>query len=391
VGGWIRTDGALPALAGAAVSYWLCVFPDACQEIRAWHVRASKIPDPTLRRLALEAYRDKRENLEGAAAFAAFVQPPNRRVVVRALMAYQAIFDYLDNLSEQPSDDPITNAGQLNSALLAAITPDEPYIDYYSHRPSSNDGGYLLALIETCRAALRTLPSFAAIATPIRRATERVVVYQSLNHGDGDGRHDFFDNWAQREAHAYPKLRWWETGAAAASTLGVLALIAAAANPSLVPDAAGAIERAYFPWTGALTSLLDSLADREEDAITGMRGLIDYYASPEEAARRMQIIAIEAMGRAMALPEGHSHALILAAMTSFYLCDLSTSSSPYARLAVPLVLEAMGRLAGPTMFILGARRSAGRVTSRLTGYLSLRQTAQRAARHQILESIGHKS
>jgi tetraprenyl-beta-curcumene synthase len=377
----------LPVLAGAARSYWLSVFPDACREARAWRMRASMIPDPGLRRLALETHGGKRSNLEGAAAFAAFVQPAGRHATVRALIAYQAIFDYLDTLAEQPSDDPIANGRRLNQALLAAIAPEEPHVDYYAHRRRGDDGGYLAALIEACRAALQALPSFAAIAEPVRRATERVVVYQSLNHGDGHGRRDAFDRWARSAGKAHVRLRWWETGAAAGSTLDLFALIAAASDPVLAPGVAETLGTAYFPWVGALHSLLDSLADREEDAAMGRRGLIDYYSSPDEAARRIATIASEAMNRVGELPEGHNHALIVAAMTSFYLCDLSTSSSPYTRLAVPLVLEAMGCLAGPTMLILSARRAAGRMSSRLTGYLSLQGTAHRATRHHMLESI----
>jgi tetraprenyl-beta-curcumene synthase len=382
----------LPALAGATRSYWLSVFPDACREARAWRMRASMIPDPGLRRLALETHVRKRGNLEGAAAFAAFVQPASRYATVRALIAYQAIFDYLDTLAEQPSDDPTANGRRLYRALLAAIAPDEPQVDYYAHRRrGDDDGGYLAALIEACREALRALPSFAAIAEPVRRATERVAVYQSLNHGDGHGRHDAFDRWARSAGKAHVGLRWWETGAAAGSTLDLFALIAAAGEPALEPGVAETLGTAYFPWVGALHSLLDSLADREEDAAMGRRGLIDYYSSPDEAARRIATIASEAMSRVGELPKGHNHALIVAAMTSFYLCDLSTSSSPYARLAVPLVLEAMGRLAGPTMFILSARRAGGRVSDRLAGYFSLQAATHRTTRHHILESIGHRS
>jgi tetraprenyl-beta-curcumene synthase len=373
VGGWIGTDHTAFAFTCAAGNYWLSVFPDACREVHAWRVRADEIPDPELRRLALEAHCNKRGNLEGAAAFAAFVQPPNRQATIRALVAYQALFDYLDTLAEQPNANPITNGRQLNRALLAAIAPGEPHVDYYAHQQRRDDGGYLGALIATCRTALTVLPSFATIGGAAWLTTERLVAYQSLNHGDGNGRHDSFDRWAQREAHAHSELRWWETGAAAASTLGVFALIAAAANPVLKSDVADAIEQAYFPWTGALTSLLDSLVDQEEDAATGMRGLIDYYVSPEETAGRMQMIAIEAMRRARALPEGHSHALILAAMTSFYLCELSMSSSPHARLTAPAVLDAMGPLARPTMLILSARRTADRVTDRINGYLCPRR------------------
>jgi tetraprenyl-beta-curcumene synthase len=372
VGEWIGTDGALPALAGAARSYWLGVFPDVCREVRVWRARAREIPDPALRRIALQAHSEKRGNLEGAAAFAAFAQPAGRHAAVRAVVAYQTMFDYLDNLSEEPSEDPIANGRRLNGALLAAVAPDEPHNDYYPHRRRSEDGGYLHALIAACRTALTALPSFATIAELALGATERVVTYQSLNHGDGNGRHDSFERWARDSSKTHTRLRWWETGAAAGSTLDLFALIAAAADPALDPGVARTVGTAYFPWVGALHSLLDSLADRVEDLATGRRGLIDYYRSPDEAADRIATIATEAMSQVSELPGGHSHTLIVAAMTSFYLCDLSMSSSPHARLATPAVLEAMGRLARPTMLILSTRRAAGRMTNHLGAYLSAR-------------------
>jgi tetraprenyl-beta-curcumene synthase len=391
---WIRTDGALPALAGAARSYWLGVFPDACREVRVWRARAHQIPDPTLRRLALQAHGEKRGNLEGAAAFAAFAQPAGRHAAVRAVVAYQTLFDYLDNLSEEPSENPIADGRRLNRALPAAIAPGEPHRDYYPHLRRGEDGGYLHALIATCRTALTALPSFATIAELIWEASERVATYQSLNHGDGNGRHDSFEHWARNSSRAHPRLRWWETGAAAGSTLDLFALIAAAADPALDRSVAGMLAGAYFPWVGALHSLLDSLADRAEDIATGRRGLIDYYRSPDEAADRIAAIATEAMGQVGELPGGHSHTLIVAAMTSFYLCDLSMSSSPHARLATPAVLETMGRLARPTMLILGARRATGRASDRIAACMSRSRAASRAVRldrRRPFESVRQES
>jgi tetraprenyl-beta-curcumene synthase len=393
VGEWIGTDGALPALAAAARSYWLGVFPDACREVRIWRALAAEIPDPALRRIALRAHTDKRGNLEGAAAFAAFARPAGRHAAVRAAVAYQTMFDYLDDLAEQPSENPIADGRRLGGALLAAVTPGAPHDDedYYPPRRRGEDGGYLQALIGACNAALTALPSFATIAELTLGATARVVTYQSLNHGDGNGRHDSFERWARASGRDHTRLRWWETGAAAGSTLDVLALIAAAADPALDAGVARRLGSAYFPWVGALHSLLDSLADRTEDLATGRRGLIDYYSSPDEAADRIAKIATEAMSQVGELPGGHSHTLIVAAMTSFYLCDLSLSSSPHARLATPAVLEAMGRLARPTMLILGARRAAARASERLLTHLSRRRRrpshhACRPERARVLES-----
>jgi tetraprenyl-beta-curcumene synthase len=318
---------------------------------------ASHIPDSVLRSLALEALDHKRGNLDGAAVFATLVPRASRSLVVQALVSCQTICDYLDLLSEQPTLDPIANGQRLHRALIVATTPGESHCDYYLHHDRSNDGGYLRALVESVREALIALPLLSLIAEPMRRAVERIAAYQSFNHGDVEGSYEPFERWASAETRSATGLRWWETGAGAGSTLTLFVLIAAAADPSLTARDARMIEDAYFPWIGALHSLLDSLVDHDEDLADGERGLIDCYPSPVDAAVRMRAIADEAMRRAVALPRGRHHALIVAAMTSFYICEVHRSTSPLAQLIAPSVLEAIGRLATPAMAILSMQRT----------------------------------
>jgi tetraprenyl-beta-curcumene synthase len=322
-----------------------------------------RIPDPVLRGLALEALDRKRGNLEGAAAFAALVSRRSRPFVVKALVACQAICDYLDLLSEQPTRDPVANGYRLHEALIVATARGEPHREYYTHHPHDDDGGYLVALVDAARAALSALPSVSSVSEPIGRAAERIAVYQSFNHGDARGSYEPFERWATQATPPQTGLRPWETAAGAGSTLAVLALIASAADPLLQQSAAQEIEDAYFPWIGSLHSLLDSLVDHDEDIAVDGRALVGYYSSPTDAATRMRTIAAEARRRATALPSGRRHALIVAAMTSFYICELHSSASPHAQLVAPSVLEAIGGLAGPTMAILGARRSLRRISA----------------------------
>jgi tetraprenyl-beta-curcumene synthase len=319
-------------------------------------VLAGRIPDPVLRRLALQALDQKRGNLEGAAAFAALVPKANRAFVVRAVVGCQAICDYLDLLAEQPNRDPVANGYWLHEALQVATTPGSSHADYYMRSERGEDGGYLRGLVEAAREPLTKLPRLALIAPPMRRATERVVAYQALNHGDTFGSYELFERWASAETLSATGLHWWETGAGAGSTLTLYVLIATAADPHLREPDVDAIEGAYFPWIGALHSLLDSLVDRDEDQAAGERGLIDCYPSPADAATRMGTIAREALVRAVALPDGRRHALILAAMASFYICELNRSASPHAQLVAPSVLDVFGRLAAPAMAVLGTRR-----------------------------------
>ncbi len=355
---WFAAD-----LACTARRYWLAIFPRVAREVCRRRRLAKRIPDPALRSLALEALERKRGNLEGAAAFAALVPRATRPHVVRALVACQTICDYLDLLSEQPNSDPVANGHQLHEALIVATTPGGSHRDYYMHHDQRDDGGYLRTLVESVHEGLAALPLLSLIAEPVRRAVERIVAYQSFNHGDGTGSYEPFERWASAETHPATGLRWWETGAGAGSTLTLFVLIASAADPRLRPADLRAIEKAYFPWIGALHSLLDSLVDYDEDMATGERGLIDCYASPLDAAARMRTIAREALRRAVALPRGRRHALIVAAMTSFYICEIHRSTSPHAQLVAPSVLDAIGGLAAPTMAILGARRSLRRVST----------------------------
>ena len=223
------------SFAGAARRYWLGVFPRVCVERRRRRARALEIPDQLLRATALDAQR-KWGNVEGAAAFAAFVPLRHRAAAARAMTCYQAAYNYLDMLGEQPSADPAANGRRLHSALLVALDPDPggtPHLDYYEHHPQRDDGGYLTEMLDTCRAALATLPSYSVLAPAARRAAERIVAFQSCNTGELQGDLQALERWARAETPPESDLRWWETAAAAGSSLCVYALIALAAEPDL--------------------------------------------------------------------------------------------------------------------------------------------------------------
>ena len=203
--------------ADAARRYWVNVFPTVRRERTRWRQRAAEIPDPLLRTLALQAEGDA-GNVEGAAAFAAFVPRAHRTAVMRALVAYQSAYDYLDRLAEQPSADPVAGARGLHRALLDALeltgtegaraprggwglnprttTPTIPSARTAATSPRS---------CGTCRSALATLPSYAAVAPAARTATERIVEFQSLNLSVAQGEHDAFAPLgAQRDSRRRP-------------------------------------------------------------------------------------------------------------------------------------------------------------------------------------------
>lgn len=360
---------------GSAFRYWLTVFPRVCRELARWRRRAAAIPDPVLRKLALDTFA-KRGNVEGAAAFAVLAPRARRTVAVRAIVALQSIYNYADLLSEQPAADPVANARKLHKPLLAALDLDrgERALDWYEHHSQRDDGGYLAEMIATCRAALAVLPSYSAVASSARTAAERIVAFQSLSAGersrpgvrtggvgveretpaaaDGGARNSngALERWARQETPADCGLSWWETAAAGGSSLGLHALVALAAEAALAPDEATEVEDAYFPWIGGLHSLLDSVVDEVEDADTGQLSLLGCYASRADAHARMGWVAMRAMRAARALPRGRRHTIVTAGMVGFY------ASAARGEPVLEGVIEALGPLARPTLLVFGIRR-----------------------------------
>ena len=348
----------------AALSYWGSVFPRVCLHVARWRRAAHQIPDPRLRLLALEAL-EKRSNIEGAAAFATFTPRGHRAAATQAMSSFQSAYNLLDLLGEQPSPDPVADGRRLHEALLYALTPPRAVgelqadshsipLDWYEHHPQREDGGYLQSILDSCRTAVARLPSYEAVAPAARAAAARIVAFQSLNLSESQGNHDALEQWAREASPPGAGLQWWETAAAAGSSLAVYALIAAGAEEQLEAGEVAALEYAYFPWIGGLHSLLDNLIDKREDEAAGHRSLVEYYG-PQRAAQRMRWLAGEAMRIAEELPHPRRHLVILAAMIGNYL-STPEAHSPELEPVSESVLNTVGELERPTMLIFKLRR-----------------------------------
>jgi tetraprenyl-beta-curcumene synthase len=335
-----------------ALLYWFSVFPRTRREQRRWRRRALGIPDPVLRALALQALELKRGNTDGASAFATLVPRAQRGAAVRLLVAWQAAYDYADTLSEQASPDRSANGRLLHRALLNALTPGAGHVDYYA-RHRGHESSYLSAMVETARSTFASLPNHGVVERRARAAAQRIVDFQALNHG----RHQQLAGWALAKAPSGAQLYWWETAAAGASSLVVLALLAAATERDLDTAELDAIENAYFPWIGALHTLLDSLVDLRQDAEDEQPSLLDHYRSRGLMAERMQLLAKRSLDGARALPNGRRHALLLVGMAGLY---LSSPEAADAR-ALPAsraVSRALGASIHPSLLVHRARRRA---------------------------------
>jgi len=357
------------AFATATATYWLEVFPHVKRELGVWRRQAERIGNRRLSRLALDTQTHERGNLEGAAVFALLAPRGCRGKVVRAAVAFQALYDFLDTLAELPVEDPVANGRLLHLALLDALdpgaTPSGGYLDGCGF--SRHEEGYVEALITTCRGALAALPGYAHVAAPALEAATMMVEYQSLNHVTASGGPESMRRWGRSIVPARSGLLWWEAAAGAASSLGVFALLAAAASPRLDPHLAEATAEAYFPWVGALHVLLDSLVDLERDLGSGDHSLVSHYSSSAHAAERLGALAAEAAGRLRALGPGHG--LILSAMAGFYLARPAATGTFAAPAARRIVAE-LGPWTAPAMAILKARRLAGAASRKSSSGLS---------------------
>ena len=163
----------LAAFALANARYWLCVAREVHVQMRHWEARAGAIEDPELRALALEKLRTEGFNAEAAAMAATIVPRATRAHAVRAIVALELLYDYLDGLSERPHADPLGEGERLYAAFVGAL---DPRVD------SLHGDAYLQELGQEVRVALAQLPASAAIAPFALRCATRGAQAQIRMH-----------------------------------------------------------------------------------------------------------------------------------------------------------------------------------------------------------------
>lgn len=327
-------------LAAAAARELQWTLGAVSRETRRWRQRAAAIPDTTLREDALHSLDHKRGHADGAALFTIL---PRRREpgLLRMLVAYETIVDYLDNVSER--NPTYENGQQLHGALADALNPDRPLVDYYRHHPWKDDGGYLLALVTVCREGCRALPSFERIRNPVGREARRALVL-GINHEPEPAVRDAaLRAWAAREFPYERELTWFELGGAASATLVVLVLLTLAVEPDLTERDVAAAYTAYWPWIVLATTMLDSYVDQAEDHATGNHSYIAHYGDAKAATRRISLSIERAFDSARSLRYEHRHTLIVGCMIAMYLSK-DSARSPAHRASTTELLEASGSL-----------------------------------------------
>lgn len=258
--------------------------------------------------------------------------------LVRAVVAYQVLYDFLDTITEAPDPRP-GGTRQLHRALLDALDPSVTPSDWYALHPGRDDGGYVAALVADCRAALGRLPAYPHVAPAAIRAAALSRDVQALNHDAAD-RARKLGAWAGAHA-ARERLEWWECAASASSSLAVHVLLGLATDRATTPERARQAELSYCVSLGALNTLLESLVDLPQDLRSGDHSLVSYYPTPADAAARIQLLALQTRRDAERMPRGDRHVVILAGMVGFYLsCD--EAWEPHARDTAAGTLAAIG-------------------------------------------------
>ncbi|MBC7342126.1 MAG: tetraprenyl-beta-curcumene synthase family protein [Clostridia bacterium] len=315
------------------------VNPQVQRELEGWRLKAQAMPSPELSAQALASIAGKRFHCQGGSVYAT-VSSRHRPALVKAIVSLQTISDYLDNLCDRAGVLDEQAFRQLHLAMTDALRLDTPggvpenyangwlapkHPSYYSLYPWQADGGYLQALVATCRQALATLPSYSIVQAQALDLAKLYSELQSLKHLDPNLRGQRLRAWAEAQANRYPDLAWWEWAAATGSTLGLFALMAASSRPGLDRQQASAILEAYFPWICSLHILLDYLIDLEEDREEGDFNFVACYPGDQVRETRLKALVRIAMDKARGLSrageDSQFHLTVAQGLLALYLSD----------------------------------------------------------------------
>lgn len=344
---------ALIAGAGRELSWGL---PAVAREERGWRALAAEIPDRPIREDALSALREKRGQTDGAAMFATLPRARNRNLL-RLLVAYQIIWDFLDSVSERGAGAGQTNGRQLHLALIDALDPSRPLSDYYLYNPWRKDGGYLQTLVNVCRESCAALPCYERVRDLVVEEARRAQVL-AINHDLDPSRRDtMLEGWAHREFPHGHEASWFELSGASSAGLSIFALLALASEPTCSESEIARTRSAYFPWVSSLAAMLDSYVDQADDAASGDHSYIAHYPTPEAAIEHVCLMVHRCLSDVRSLQSGEKHILIVTSMAAMYLSKES-ALTPAMRASTNRIRDCGGSLTRILLPILRLWRTA---------------------------------
>ncbi|HEX3015622.1 MAG TPA: tetraprenyl-beta-curcumene synthase family protein [Desulfobacteria bacterium] len=301
------------------------VFPAVKRELNHWKQLAAASPDSKLAEQALASINSKRFHCLGGSIYALY-PGANTEAVIEFVVAYQTISDYLDNLVDSLGVCDEKAFAQLHLAMEEALDPTTGASDYYKYYPHRNDGGYLQALVNTCKRGVSKLPSLQHIqrqAVSWARLYSQLQTYKHLAVGE---REQKLFTWAGQHLTAYPAINPGEFMAATGSTLGIFCLFALAFNPDLSPSQVEQVSNVYFPWVCGLHILLDYFIDLAEDHDTGQFNFVQQYQSEPEIQTRLGLFLKNSLSGVARLDYPNFHRAVVQGLLAMYLSDNKSRS-----------------------------------------------------------------
>lgn len=292
---------------------FLSTIPTVKKELQSWASRARDLPDP-LRSQALSSIEHKAFHCVGGSVYAHYPSV-DARTMLRLIVAFQTISDYLDNLCDRLQVGDPAAFRLLHTSILDALTPGAPLHDYYELYPY-RESSYLPLLVKNCQELLGGIPHYSRNQPLALHLAENYCELQVLKHVSGSAE-DLLRSWTTQNPNQVHE--WYEWAAACGSTLGIFLLFALAYGPSRTDEEQ--IFPAYFPWIQGLHILLDYLIDLEEDKENGDLNFVAFYPSVLERDRSLHRFAQQSKMLAEGLPFPSFHRTVVDGLIALYGSD----------------------------------------------------------------------
>ncbi|WP_192896553.1 tetraprenyl-beta-curcumene synthase family protein [Cohnella sp. AR92] len=314
------------------------ILPDVRRELGEWRKIAEDIPDPELRKQAIDSMTAKEFHCIGGGVYAA-ANLDAKAVLLPLIVALQTISDYLDNLCDRSTSLDPDDFRLLHQSMLDAVTPGALPVNYYELREEQEDGGYLRKLVMKCQDCVSRLPSYKLVQEDVRYLVSLYGDLQVYKHIAVDQRETKLLEWWGQHSSRYPELKWNEFAAATGSTLGMFMLFLAASDENLKPSDGRGIRELYFPSINGLHILLDYLIDQEEDAKGGDLNFCSYYENQEDLNDRLLRMVRAARASADQLPFSSFHRMIVEGLIALYLSDPKVRGQAEVRRTVRQIMK----------------------------------------------------
>lgn len=304
---------------GILTRYIAHILPHTGQQLKGWQQSAGQIPDLSLRTQALASLEKKAFHCQGGAVFAVDVK--NDMKLLKFIVAYQTLCDYLDNLCDRAGTIDGDAFFMLHQSLLDSLDDSRECQDYYRYYPGKDDGGYILSLVRECRRSIQLAPVYERVQNDVIQLAGWYCQLQVAKHLESKEREAVLRQWVDELLPGFSEIYWQEFAAATGSTLGIFAMMrwafTADGQDSPEPD----LLNSYFPWISALHILLDYLIDQEEDKAGGDLNFVSYYPHQEEMMARLTYILSEAYQHCDLLADKVFHETVIDGLLAMYMSD----------------------------------------------------------------------